>query len=151
MRYAQLFDGTKLSFPDDTPDEVINRVAREETLKRNAPPVQAPAAPSTERTAGEAVTDIGAALVSGTGRMLAFPGQAISLVPGLRGIGSAIASPGEALAEVGENLKSQGLKVREALRSQAISEAEKEGILSEFGTAIKETLKVPALISSFLT
>jgi hypothetical protein len=151
MRYAQLFDGTKLGFPDDTPDEVISRVAREETLKRNAPPVQAPVAPSTERTAGEAVTDIGAALVSGTGRMLAFPGQAISLVPGLRGIGSAIASPGEALAEVGENLKSQGLKVREALRSQAISEAEKEGILSEFGTAIKETLKDPALISTFLT
>ena len=151
MRYAQLFDGTKLSFPDDTPDEVINRVAREETLKRNAPPVQAPIAPSTERTAGEAVTDIGAALVSGTGRMLAFPGQAVSLIPGLRGFGSAIASPGEAIAEFGEGLKSQGLKVREALRSQAISEAEKDGILSEFGTAIKETLKDPALISTFLT
>jgi hypothetical protein len=151
MRYAQLFDGTKLSFPDDTPDEVINRVAREETLKRNAPPVQAPIAPSTERTTGQAIGDLGASFITGTGRLLAVPGQLIALGPGLRGIGSAVSAPGEAIAEFGEGLKSQGLKVREALRSQAISEAEKDGILSEFATAIKETIKDPGLLSSFLT
>jgi len=34
MRRAQLFDGTILEFPDDTPDAVINRVAKEQTLAR---------------------------------------------------------------------------------------------------------------------
>jgi hypothetical protein len=40
MREAELFDGTILEFPDRTSDEVIQRVAKEQTLKRReaAPP-----------------------------------------------------------------------------------------------------------------
>jgi hypothetical protein len=34
MKEAELFDGTVLEFPDDTPDEVIFRVVRQETLAR---------------------------------------------------------------------------------------------------------------------
>jgi len=107
--------------------------------------------PSTERTWGEAATDIGASLLSGAGSALQFPGQVAGLIPGLRGVGEALAAPGEKLAEYGTSLKSQGLKAREALRSKAMSDAEKEGVLAEFATAIKETVKDPALLSSFLT
>jgi len=81
---------------------------------------------------------------------LAFPGQVVSLVPGLREAGQALASPGEALSQYAQDLKSEGLKAREAIRSQALSEAEKEGVLSSFATAITSTLKDPALISTFL-
>jgi hypothetical protein len=107
--------------------------------------------PSTERTTGEAFKDIGASVVGGFGSLLQVPGQLAQLVPGLQGVGQALAKPGELLEEKGEALKSQGLKVREALRSQAISEAEKEGILSSFATAITETVKDPALLSTFIT
>ena len=107
--------------------------------------------PSTERTTGEAVKDIGASVVGGLGSLLQVPGQLAQLVPGLQGVGQFIAKPGELLEKKGEGLKSQGLKVREALRSQAISEAEKEGILSSFATAITETIKDPALLSTFIS
>ena len=72
--------------------------------------------PSTERTAGEAVTDIGAALTSGLGAVLQFPGQVAGLIPGLRGVGETLAAPGEKLKAFGESLKSEGLKARVALR-----------------------------------
>jgi hypothetical protein len=141
---AQLFDGTILEFPDGTDQSVIDRVAREETLKRKPPP-------STERTGGEAVKDIGASLVRGAGALLEAPGQLVRLVPGLQQVGEVLAIPGEALSRYGESLKSEGLKVREALRSEALSEAEKDGILSQFVTAITSTIKDPALLSTFFT
>ena len=103
-----------------------------------------------ERTWGETATDIGAALVSGAGGLAQFPGQVVGLLPGMRGLGETLAAPGEALKTYGEGLKSQGLKAREALRSKALSEAEKNGVLAEFATAIKETIKDPALLSTFL-
>jgi len=111
----------------------------------------APEPPSTERTWGEAAQDIGAALARGTGATLAFPGQLVGLIPGGRGLGEALAAPGEALSEYGESLKSAGLKAREALRSRALSEAEKDGFLAEFATAVGQTIKDPALLSTFLT
>ena len=146
-RYAELYNGTVLEFPDDTPDEVISRVAREETLKLNPP--EAPVR-STERTMGEAITDVPVSALSGVGSVLKFPGQLVSLVPGMRGVGEALSAPGEAIYQAAQGLKSEGLKVREALRSEAISEAEKDGILSAFATAITSTLKDPALITTFI-
>lgn len=138
---AQLHDGRILEFPDGTNPQVIQA-----TVKKVLG-----LAPSTERTWGEAAGDIGAAAVKGFGQVLQFPGELVGLLPGLRGFGEAIATPGEYIAGAGERLKSQGLKAREALRSQALSEAEKEGVLAEFATAITETIKDPALISTFLT
>ena len=106
---------------------------------------------ATERTWGEAASDIGASLASGAGAALQFPGQLVGLVPGLRGVGEAMQAPGEALQSWGEGLKSQGLKAREALRNQKLSEAEKDGVLAEFATAIKSTISDPALLASFVT
>jgi len=145
---AQLFDGTILEFPDDTDQTVIDRVAQEETLARK--PAPQPVPPSTKRTAGEAAVDVGAGVLTGLGGLAQAPGQLLRLVPGLSGVGEALAKPGEWISEAGENLKSEGLKAREALRSQAISEAEKDGIISSFVTAITSTLKDPALITSFV-
>ena len=138
---AQLHDGRILEFPDGTNPQVIQA-----TVKKVLG-----LAPSTERTWGEVAGDIGAAGVKGFGQVLQFPGELVGLLPGLRGFGEAIATPGEYIASLGERLKSQGLKAREALRSQALSEAEKDGVLAEFATAITETIKDPALISTFLT
>lgn len=144
---AELFDGTVLEFPDGTDQEVVDRVAREETLARRPQP--APVQPSTKRTVGEAITDIGAGVLGGLGGVAQVPGQLLRLVPGMAGVGEALAKPGEMISEAGESLKSEGLKAREALRNQALSEAEKDGILAQFGTAITSTLKDPALITSF--
>ncbi len=104
----------------------------------------------TNRTFSEAATDVGAALLRGTGQALQFPGQLVGLVPGMQGLGEALATPGGALAEYGQGLKSAGLRAREALRNQALSDAEKEGFLAEFATAIGQTIKDPALLSTFL-
>jgi hypothetical protein len=98
----------------------------------------------------QAVTDIGAGIVGGLGSVLQVPGQLTKLVPGLYDVGTAIEAPGEYLSKLGQSFKSEGLKVREAMRSKAISEAEKDGVLAEFVTAIKETIKDPALFSTFM-
>jgi len=142
MPYAiRLPDGTLVqNIPDDlAPEEAKRRIIAAGLV-----------APSTDRTFGEATTDVGAALLRGTGQALQFPGQLVGLVPGMQGLGEALAAPGEALAEYGQGLKSAGLRAREALRNQALSDAEKEGFLAEFATAIGQTIKDPALLSTFL-
>jgi len=50
--YAELFDGTRLEFPDGTDPAVIDRVAREETIKRQ--PKVAPPEPKESTILGEA-------------------------------------------------------------------------------------------------
>lgn len=107
-------------------------------------------APSTERTTFEAIRDVPASIATGLGGLLQVPGQLVQLVPGLQGVGQALETPGKAVREFGEDLKSAGLKAREALRSKALSEAEKEGIISEFTTALTTTIKDPALLTSFI-
>jgi hypothetical protein len=150
---AILYDGTRLEFPDGTDQEVIDRVAREETEKRRPVAFEqpAPSRPPTERTWGEAAKDVAASAITGAGSLVAAPGQLISLVPGLTGVGQALATPGEMISKAGEDLKSIGLKTREALRSEALSEAEKDGIIAQFATAIKSTITDPALLTSFLS
>lgn len=62
MREAELYDGTILEFPADTPDEVIARVAKEQTfLKQTSDMIQNPQAP--EMTAGRAAGLAGRAAV----------------------------------------------------------------------------------------
>lgn len=111
---------------------------------------QAAPQPKTERSFGEAILDVPAAAVSGLGGLLQFPGQLVKLVPGLSGVGEVLEKPGELISEAGQALKSEGLKAREALRSKAISDAEKDGILSSFATAITSTIKDPALLTTFV-
>jgi len=107
----------------------------------------APPKPATERTWGEAFGDPLAGIVKATGSVLQLPGQIYGLSTGdfdnmgMRGPG--------AMKDWGESLQSQGLKVRQALADTAISEAAKKGMISEFKEAVWQTIKDPALASTF--
>ncbi|MBQ0820733.1 hypothetical protein KBI52_11000 [Microvirga sp. HBU67558] len=82
MREAELFDGTVLEFPDDTPDEVISRVAKEQTLRLQAGR-SAPAAGGEPDTAAEPeLTAERAAGLAGRAGVQAIPG-AIAGLPAL--------------------------------------------------------------------
>jgi len=102
-----------------------------------------------ERTYGEAFTDVGAGVVSGIGSLVQLPGQLYGLATGdfedtgLLGLGKSI-------RKSGEEMKSDVLKQREEQRAQKIAEAEQKGTFEAFKTAFGETVKDPALVTSFL-
>lgn len=102
-----------------------------------------------ERTYGEAFTDVGAGVVSGIGSLVQLPGQLYGLATGdfedtgLLGLGKSI-------RKSGEEMKSEALKQREEQRAQKIAEAEQKGTWEAFKTAAGETIKDPALLTSFL-
>lgn len=137
----ELPNGTLLQgIPDDVPKETINK-----QILQAFPDIAA----STKRSWGEAATDIGASVAKGVGTLAQLPGQIGELTgitkpaqreEGLQGLG-------RQLEQYGEELKSPTLKGKEAIRAQKIEKA--DGMISEFGTAIKETIKDPALLSSF--
>lgn len=104
---------------------------------------------SKERTWGEAATDIGAGVVSGAGALTQLPGQLYGLATG-NFEDTGMLGAGKKLQQLGEEMKSAGLKAREEQRAQKIQEAEKTGQISAGWTALKETLKDPALLLSFL-
>src|SRR5690606_14002831 len=106
-------------------------------------------APSTERTMGEAVKDVGAGVVRGVGSLVQLPGQAYSLVTGDWSDTGALGL-GRRIEAAGEAMKSEGLKAREAERQRKVQEAEAEGQLAAFKTSFMETVKDPALLSSFV-
>ena len=103
-----------------------------------------------ERTWAEAGKDIGAGIVQGAGALVQLPGQLYGLATGNFEDTGALGL-GKDISEFGEGMKSKGLKQREANRSELIARAEQEGgQLSAFKTAFSETLKDPALLTSFL-
>ena len=106
--------------------------------------------PSKERTWGEAAKDIGASAVSGIGSLVQLPGQLYGLATGNFEKTGALGL-GEDIQKYGEEMKSSGLKAREAARSTAVREAEKEGQWEAFKAAVGETVSDPALLFSFLT
>jgi hypothetical protein len=106
-------------------------------------------APSTERTFGEAAKDIGAGVVGGIGSLVQLPGQLYGLATGDFSKTGALGA-GENISQFAEEMKSAGLKAREAERAKKIAESAKEGQLSAFGTALGETLKDPGLLVNFL-
>lgn len=108
---------------------------------------QPKAAPSTERSWGDVAKDIPAATISGLGSLAQLPGQLYGLTTG--DFDTAALKAGTSLQQYGEEMKSAGLKAREEARQQKIAEAEKNGQLSAFGTAVSETFKDPALLGSF--
>lgn len=108
-----------------------------------------------KRTWGQALTDVGGGLVSGVGSLLQLPGQVGQLAgitepeekpTGLQGVGKSV-------EEFGQGLKSPVLKAKEQIRSQKIAAAEGEGgaldVAKQAGVAFLETVKDPALITSF--
>ena len=106
-------------------------------------------APSTERTTGEAFKDVGAGIVSGVGSLVQLPGQLYGLATGDFSKTGALGL-GEDISKYGEEMKSAGLKAREAARTAKVQEAEKEGQFAAFKTALGETITDPALLTSFL-
>lgn len=102
-----------------------------------------------ERTWGEAYEDIGASAVSGLGSLVQLPSQLYGLVTGDFS-DTGLMKAGREIKEKGEKFKSEALKERERERSKKIAEAEKQGIVKEFTTAIGETVTDPALLTSFL-
>jgi len=113
---------------------------------RTAP---APVAPSTERTYGEAAKDIGAGVVGGIGSLVQLPGQLYGLATGDFSKTGALGA-GEGISKYAEEMKSAGLKAREAERSRKVAESAKEGQFQAFGTALSETVKDPGLLLSFI-
>ena len=119
---AELHDGRILEFPDGTDPSVVQA-----TVKRvlgvgagQAAPAQPPA--QGERTYGEAATDIGAGLMSGTGKLIQFPGQLYGLATGAIG-DEDFGTTG--VQGVGKYLqdKAKGLKSAELLRREKATEA----------------------------
>jgi hypothetical protein len=127
-----------------TKDQVIAAV-----IAKNPAAGQPPAAPSKERTYGEAAKDIGAGVIGGIGSLVQLPGQLYGLATGDFSKTGALGA-GEQISQYGEEMKSAGLKAREADRARKIAESAKQGQFSAFGTALGETVKDPALLLSFL-
>jgi hypothetical protein len=107
------------------------------------------AKPSKERTFGEAAKDIAAGVVSGAGSLVQLPGQLYGLATGDFSDTGALGL-GKDISKFGEEMKSAGLKAREAERAEKIKTAEQKGQWEAFKTAFGETIKDPALLTSFL-
>lgn len=130
----------------DVPEDVDKEAFKKQVLKQ-FPDIAA----KEKRSWGEALTDVGASLATGVGQLAQLPGQVAELAgitspeqreTGLQGVGRRIEA-------FGEEAKSPILKGKETIRAQKIAQA--EGVIPEFTTAIKETVKDPALLSSFFT
>ena len=141
MTYAiRLPDGTLV---ENIPDAVPPEQAKAQILASR------PDLGSTERTWGEAASDVGAALAGGVGQLLQVPGKISGLVTGdmsdtgLRGFGKTVEDYWKAK-------KSEGLLARKAQADLRTQEAEKDGQVSAFLTSLGETVKDPALLVDFL-
>jgi hypothetical protein len=106
-------------------------------------------APTKDRTVGEAFKDVGAGLVSGAGALVQLPGQLYGLATGDFSKTGALGL-GEDISEYGEEMKSAGLKAREAERAAKVQEAEKEGQFAAFKAGFGETITDPGLFTSFI-
>ena len=111
------------------------------------------AAPATaaipERTYGEVAKDVGAAVATGLGGLGQFPGQLYGLATGDFS-DTGLYGKAKELEKYGESLKSPGLVAREKASQARIAEAEKEGQISSFFTAIKEIITDPVQLPNFL-
>jgi hypothetical protein len=124
-------------------DDVVAEVMRQY-------PDAAQRAEPAERSWAEAGTDIAAGAVKGVGNVVALPGQLYGLATGDFSETGALGL-GNRIAAKGESMKSEGLKAREQARDASVAQAAEEGGQWEaFKTALSETIKDPALVSSFL-
>ena len=101
-----------------------------------------------KRTWGEAAADIGGSLTKGVGQLAQLPGQVARLVTGNIDPTTGLQGVGQQIEQFGEELKSPTLKARQTLASQKIGQA--DGLLNEFGTAIKTYATDPMLATSFI-
>jgi len=136
----QLPDGTIVG---DIPDDLDPSAAKAQIL-RAYPNL----ALGESRTIGETAKDVAASFGSGVGSLLQIPGQVAGLVTGNIDETTGLQGAGRRLQQISEEAKSPVLRAKEALRSQKIAQA--QGFFDEAGTAIGQTIKDPALISSFI-
>jgi hypothetical protein len=135
----------KINAPDDASEEDILGFAQSQYKPLSGQ----------KRSWTEAATDVGGSFISGVGSLLQLPGQVGQLAgitepeekpTGLQGVGKQV-------EEFGQELKSPVLKGKETLRSQKIAAAAGEGtvmdVAKQAGVAFLETIKDPALITSF--
>ena len=108
-----------------------------------------PQKPSTERTWGEALSDVGVSAAKGIGSLIKVPGQLYGLATGDFSPTGALGF-GQTVEDYWKAKKSEGLLAREAERKAKIEEAEKQGQLQAGTTALFETVKDPALFSTLL-
>ena len=142
MSYSiRMPDGTLV---ENIPDELSPEAAKARIIQ--SMPQYAPK----ERTWGEAAKDIGAGAVSGIGSLVQLPGQLYGLATGNFDKTGTLGL-GENIQKYGEEMKSPGLKAREAARNVAVQSASKEGQWEAFKAAIGETVSDPALLFSFLS
>jgi hypothetical protein len=134
-------DGTLV---ENIPDELSPEAAKARIIQ--SMPQYAPK----ERTWGEAAKDIGAGAVSGIGSLVQLPGQLYGLATGNFDKTGTLGL-GEDIQKYGEEMKSPGLKAREAARNVAVQDAEKQGQWEAFKTAVGQTVSDPALLFSFLS
>lgn len=128
-----------------TQADVIAEILRRDPSAGTPAPTPAPK----ERTMGEAVTDVGAGLTKGLGNLVQLPGQLYGLATGDFSDTGALGL-GRKIEAAGESMKSEGLKAREAERQRAVQAASEEGQIEAFKTSFLETVKDPALLSSFV-
>jgi hypothetical protein len=141
MPYAiRLPDGTLV---ENIPDGMSPEAAKAKIVQ------SMPQYGSKERTFGEAFSDIGAAGLGGIGSLVQLPGQLYGLATGDFSKTGALGA-GQDIEEYAKGLKSKGLLAREATRDVAMQNAEKQGQLQAFKTAIGQTISDPALLSTFL-
>lgn len=139
-----------VEFPDDMSPQDIQTAIEKDILPK-FPEIAAKG----KRSIGDIATDIGGGFISGLGGLAQLPGQIGQLTgltereetpTGLQGIGKSI-------EEYGQGLKSPVLRAKEQLRSQKIAAAEGEGTIGDVakqaGVAFLETVKDPALLTSF--
>ena len=135
----QLPDGTLV---DNIPDD-IDPVAAKAKIFQAYPEL----ALGEKKTLGQVGKDVLAGVGSGLGSLAQFPGQVYGLVTGDMDQGG-LQQLGRNLQQYSEEAKSPIQKAKESLRSQKI--AQTEGLFNQAGVAILETLKDPALLSSFI-
>lgn len=125
-------------------------------LEKQTAPAKTPApAPQGERTWGEALTDTGAAGVSGIGKLIQFPGQLAGLATGSIGdedFGTTgVQGVGKAMQDWAKEQKSPELLRREKATEAKVKSAEKTGGQWEaFKTQFYEVVKDPAQLGAFL-
>ena len=135
-----------VNFPDGMSPEDITRIIENEIIPASK-------RKPTDRTFGEAATDIYAGLKGGVGSLLQLPSQLAGVVGGeyeKPGEETGLAAIGKEFREEAEAMKSPGLKAREAGRATKVAEAEKKGQMDAFFAAFSETIKDPGLLTNFL-
>lgn len=152
-KYLRLPDGSLYEAPDNMSYGEAMQLARKDypdAFGAAQPQSQEPVEqPKGERTWGEAVTDTGAGLVKGVGNLVQLPGQLYGLATGDFSDTGVLAA-GKRIYEAGEGMESDVLKQRRAAVQQKVQAAEDQGAIEAFKTSFMETIKDPALLSSFV-